>query len=163
VKELIRAVEAANVMLADVGLPLIRADCLGAAALIGAAHDYPSLRWPLPLVPDSGSGRGLSVFIEADGITMIEYGEGLKSETPLGPMVEPWRKGKVLDVETVGKQVVSSVKSLRLRLAAAFEMASAPPLLDCFRNQVLRVLAGSYLESWSAELGVDLSGAAGSS
>jgi hypothetical protein len=156
---LIKAVVAANMLLEGGGRSLIGSDALEIAARICAVHDSPSLRSRLPLSPDTQAGAALKLFVQADSLAMVEYGDGLSTPFPVGPMVEPWTRGEPwtggepLGKETVGEQAVSSFKSLRSRMRAAFGLTGGGLLRDCFPNRALGELAEKYASLWRAELG----------
>jgi len=153
VVELIKAVTAANALLKGDGCSPIGSDALEVATRICAVHDTPSLRSRLPLDLGTPAGAALGLFVQADSLAMVEYGDGLRTQIPVGPMVEPWARGEPLDKETVGKQAVSSLKSLRSRLGAAFGLNEHGPLRECFPNRALGEIAERNASMWQAELG----------
>jgi hypothetical protein len=154
--ELVKAVQVGNQLLRAAGEEVISAECLEIAARVCAVHDTPSLGGVLPLARGTKAGDALALFVLADGITMIEFSEGLRSPVPVGPMVERWTRDEPVDASSVADQMKSSLKSLKRRLRAAFDVSDETSLRGCFAlSPTLADLAVSYASKWAAELGVE--------
>jgi hypothetical protein len=157
VVELVRAVVVANDALRSAGHPAISTESLEIAARVVAVHDTPSLRSVLPLTPGTAAGDALRLFVLADAITMLEFDAGLASPVPHGPLVETWARGEPIDASSAEAQVRSSVKSVKTRLQAAFELPAQTDLAGCFlHSATLAALAVTYSNSWASELGITL-------
>jgi hypothetical protein len=156
--ELVRAVVVANDALRSAGGTAIDMECLEIAARVVAVHDTPSLRSVLPLTPGTAAGDALRLFALADGITMLEFDGGLTDPIPHGPLVEIWARDERAErITAEEEQVRKSLKSLKTRLQAAFQLPPETGLAGCFpHSATLAALAVSYANSWANELRITL-------
>jgi hypothetical protein len=151
--QMVEAVAAAEELLWESGQTPIGDEALQICYQICVNHDSPSRRRKLPLDPRHPAAEPLELFVQADGITMIEYGGGLKSDVPLGPVVERWTKGEAPEAGKVAEQLAESERSLGERLRTAFDLPATTPLEECFRSRAMGRLAVRSLADWQAELG----------
>lgn len=149
---MIQAIAAAEMVLREARRPFIGADVTEISYQVCINHDAPSRRRKLPLDPRTEAGDALSLFVLADGITMIEFGGGLESKVPVGPMVELWMKSKPMERAGVASQLNSAKRSLSSRLQAAFDLPQSTSLPSCFSREALGRLAGRYVEQWESVL-----------